>query len=79
MSSESGAGPELRQVLASIDPLQVRMTRDLLAEGGLESFIFDAETSRMLGSAAAVPARLMVRAEDFDDALVRLKELGFED
>lgn len=79
MGSEDGPRPELRQVLASIDPLQVRMARDLLADGGIESFVFDAEASRMLGSAAAVPARLMVRAEDFDDALARLKELGFDD
>jgi hypothetical protein len=72
-------GPdELKQVLASIDPTQIEMARDLLSEGGIECFIFDEDSSRMLGSAAAVPARLMVHVEDYEEALEALKELGFE-
>jgi len=50
----------------------------MLASNGIESFIFDEESSRMLGSTAAVPARLMVHADLYDDALKLLKELGFE-
>lgn len=69
---------ELVEVLASIDPMQVRMAHDMLASNGIESFIFDEESSRMLGSTAAVPARLMVHADACEDALKVLDELGFE-
>ena len=70
---------ELKEVLASIDQMQVEIARDLLTEGGIECFIFDEDSSRMLGSAAAVPTRLMVHADDYQEALQALKELGFED
>jgi hypothetical protein len=50
----------------------------MLASNGIESFIFDEESSRMLGSTAAVPARLMVHADIRDDAMKLLNELGFE-
>jgi len=70
---------ELEQVLASIDPIQVKMASDLLEQGGIEAFIFDDESSRMLGSTAAVPARLMVHADRAAEAREVLKQLGFED
>jgi hypothetical protein len=54
------------------------MAHDMLASNGIESFIFDEESSRMLGSTAAVPARLMVHADIREDALNLLNELGFE-
>jgi hypothetical protein len=77
--SDPECGPEeLVEVLATIDPIQVQMAHDLLASSGIESFIFDAESSRMLGTSAAVPARLMVHAGQSEDALELLKELGFE-
>lgn len=69
---------ELVEVLASIDPMQVRMAHDMLASNDIESFIFDEDSSRMLGSTAAVPARLMVHADARDEALRLLNELGFE-
>ena len=69
---------ELVQVLAA-DALQVRMAADLLTNAGIECFVFDEESSRMLGTTSAVPARLMVHAQAREDALSRLKELGFED
>ena len=68
---------ELVEVLASIDPMQVRMAHDMLASNGIESFIFDEGSSRMLGTTAAVPARLMVHAADADEARSRLKDLNF--
>ncbi len=68
---------ELEEILASIDPLQVRMARDFLAEAGIEAFVFDGESSRMLGTTAAVPSRLMVHADRAGEARERLKELGF--
>ncbi len=67
----------LEQVFTSIDPMQVRMARDLLDAGGIDAFIFDDGASRLLGSTVAVKARLMVHADCADEARERLKELGF--
>jgi len=67
----------LEQVFTSIDPMQVRMARDLLDAGGIDAFIFDDEASRLLGSTVAVKARLMVHADCADEARECLKELGF--
>ncbi len=69
---------QLEEVFNSIDPMEVRMARDLLDGSGIECFIFDADASRMLGSTAAVTARLMVHADAAEEARRRLKELGFE-
>lgn len=68
---------ELVEVLAGIDPTQMRMARDLLEGSGLECFVFDSENSRMFGSSPAMPIRLMVHRDVADEALERLKELGF--
>ena len=68
---------ELEEIFASIDPTPVRMAHDYLNEAGIESFIFDAGSSRLLGTTAAVPTRLMVHRDVADDAIARLKELGF--
>ncbi len=55
------------------------MAHDLLDGSGIETFIFDDDSSRMLGSTGAVPSRLMVHSADADEARARLKELGFVD
>jgi hypothetical protein len=68
---------ELVEVFASIDSTQMRMARDLLEGSGLECFVFDRENSRMFGSSPAFPIRLMVHRDVADDAISRLKELGF--
>ena len=67
----------LETVFQSIDPLRVRMACDLLQQGGIEAFIFDDESSRMLGSTSAIEARLMVHADCVAEACSRLRELGF--
>jgi putative signal transducing protein len=69
--------PPLEQVFSSVDATEIRIARDFLDEGGIETFIFDGEMSRILGSTAAIPARLMVYANDAAEARERLKELGF--
>ena len=68
---------ELEEIFASIDPLPVRMARDYLANAGIESFVFDDQSSRMLGTTAAVPVRLKVHADRAVEARQRLEELGF--
>jgi len=67
----------LVEIFAGIDPVQVRIAHDFLADAGIESFVFDDASSRMLGTTAAVPARLMVHADRAGEARERLKELGF--
>ena len=54
------------------------MAHDYLNDAGIESFVFDAGSSRLLGMTAAVPTRLMVHRDTAKDARERLKELGFE-
>ena len=76
-SSSSIDESELVAVLASIDPTQMRMACDLLEGSGIPCFVFDGENSRMFGSSAAMPIRLMVHRDVAEDALARLKELGF--
>jgi hypothetical protein len=68
---------KLETIFQSIDPIQVRLAFDLLQQGGIEAFIFDGESSRMLGSTSAIEARLMVQADRAPEARLRLKELGF--
>ena len=68
---------ELVEVLAAIDPIQIGMARDLLEGSGLECYVFDSENSRMFGSSAAMPSRLMVHRDVAEEAVKRLKELGF--
>lgn len=70
--------PELAEVFASIDPTQMRIARDMLEGAGLECFVFDRESSRMLGTTAAVPTRLMVHRDRADEANSRLRELGLK-
>jgi hypothetical protein len=70
---------ELEEIFASIDPTPVRMAHDYLNEAGIESYVFDAGSSRLLGTTAAVPTRLMVHHDAVKDARDRLKELDFID
>jgi Putative prokaryotic signal transducing protein len=68
---------ELTEVFASLDPTEIRIARDMLEGAGIECFVFDRESSRMLGTTAAVPLRLMVHTDRAKEALGRLKDLGF--
>jgi hypothetical protein len=67
----------LALVFTNIDPVVVRMARDLLAAGGIETFIFDDQAAQILGTTVAIEARLMVPAGAAEEARERLKELGF--
>jgi hypothetical protein len=67
----------LETVFLSIDPVQVRIACDFLQQAGIEAFIFDDESARMLGSTSAIESRLMVHADTAAEARSRLRELGF--
>jgi hypothetical protein len=77
IDSENPDGGAVETVFTSIDPVQVRMAHDLLRQGGIEVFIFDDESSRMLGTTSAIEARLMVHKDCVEEARARLRELGF--
>lgn len=68
---------ELEEIFASIEPTPVRMAHDYLTEAGIESYVFDTMSSRMLGTTAGVPVRLMVHRDAAADARQRLNDLGF--
>ena len=71
---------ELVTVFTNLDATLLQIAHDLLRDAGIESFIFDTETSRMLGifrGRAAVPPRLMVYADRAKEARECLTELGF--
>jgi hypothetical protein len=70
---------ELEDVFTSIDPTRMQIARDFLIQAGIECYVFDSEASRMLGTTAAIPSRLMVHADAAEEARKRLSELGFED
>jgi len=74
---DSIESPSLETVFQSVDPVQVRIACDLLEQSGIEAFIFDNESSRMLGSTSAIESRLMVHADSVSEARSRLRELGF--
>ncbi len=67
----------LEAVFQSSDPVRIRMAYDFLQQGGMEAFIFDGESSRLLGTTSAIEARVMVHADRAAEARYRLKELGF--
>ena len=77
MSRQNPDPDKLLTVFENIDPTPVRMAHDYLNEAGIESFVFDAASSRMLGTTAGVPVRLMVHRDAVKDARDRLYDLGF--
>jgi hypothetical protein len=67
-------------VFDNIDPTLVSIARDALASVEIESFIFDSNTSSILGigQRTIVPVRLMVYADTADEARECLREVGIE-
>lgn len=66
---------DLTEVFSAFDPTLVQMARDRLSEAGIECFVFDSEASEIFGN--SLGSRLMVYGDNAEDALSRLKELGF--
>lgn len=66
---------ELTEVFSAFDPTQIQIARDMLAGAGIECFVFDSEASEIFGN--SIGSRLMVYRDNAEEALSRLKELGF--
>jgi len=72
---------ELVCIYKNLDEILVHMAQDFLRDAGIDAFIFDAETSRMLGiykGRAAVPPRLMVYGDCAEEAREVLTALDFK-
>jgi hypothetical protein len=72
-SSESA---NLITVLRATNPTEIDLARSILESSGMEVFVFDRHLSGLYGR-AVVPMRLVVHAEDADDAITALKRFGF--
>jgi hypothetical protein len=55
----------MRAVLKTNDPVQLNFAQAILADAGIQSFVFDSEMSGMEGSMTFIPRRLMVPDEEF--------------
>lgn len=64
------------ELLRITDPVRLSWLVALLADAGIEAIVLDTHTSIMEGSIGAIPRRLMVDADDADDAARVLREAG---
>ena len=69
---------KLIEVFAHFDPTVVSIACDALDSVQIESFVFDEHTPRVLGFRGLVYIRLMVYADQADQAHECLRDLGFE-
>lgn len=66
----------MKELVRTNDVIKLSWMRALLADAGIESFVLDHYTSVLEGSAAAIPRRLMVADEDYEQAVRVLSEAG---
>ena len=66
----------MKELLRTNDIVKLSWLRALLAESGLVALILDQNTSILEGSAGAIPRRLMVLDDDYDQAVRLLAEAG---
>ena len=63
----------MRSVLETNNAVQLNYAEAILRDGGIESFVFDAQMSMNEGSLGVLPRRLMVADEDFGRAQALLR------
>lgn len=66
----------MKELLRTNDPVLLSWLTALLASEGIEALVLDNHTSVLEGSINAIPRRLMVLAEDYDQAKRVLREAG---
>jgi tRNA1(Val) A37 N6-methylase TrmN6 len=66
----------MREVLRTTDLVRLSWLQALLAESRIETIVLDSHTSVLEGSINAIPRRLMVVDEDFDEAVRVLRDSG---
>lgn len=65
------------EVHRSNDMVLISFLQALLADGGIESVVFDGHVSIIQGSIGALPRRLMVLNEDRAGAVAILRDSGY--
>ncbi|MBM3485320.1 MAG: DUF2007 domain-containing protein [Alphaproteobacteria bacterium] len=66
----------MKELVRTNDPALISFLVALLRSEGIESFVLDAHTSVLEGSAGAIPRRLMVIDDDADRARQIVTEAG---
>lgn len=66
----------MRELLRTTDLVRLSWCQALLAESHIETVVLDSHTSVLEGSVGAIPRRLMVADEDYDEAVRLLGEAG---
>lgn len=66
----------MREVLRTTDLVRLSWLQALMAESRIETIVLDSHTSVLEGSINAIPRRLMVVDEDFDQAIQLLRDSG---
>jgi hypothetical protein len=66
----------VKEIARSTDPVRLSFLTALLSDGGVAAVLFDTHTSIVQGSLGAVPQRLMVADEEYDEAVSILKSAG---
>ncbi|MDA0339501.1 MAG: DUF2007 domain-containing protein [Proteobacteria bacterium] len=64
----------MEEVLRTNDPVTLSFAQSLLRDFGIEPFLMDAQTSAIEGSIGAIQRRIMVIAEDADEARALLQD-----
>lgn len=66
----------MKELVRTNNPVLLSWLQALLRDAGVESFVFDAHTSVLEGSANAIPRRLMVADDDYCLARQTMTEAG---
>ena len=66
----------MRELLRTTDLVRLSWCRALLADSRIGTVVLDTHTSVIEGSIGAIPRRLMVSDEDYDEAVRLLAEAG---
>jgi len=69
----------LKELLRTVNPVDLSFAQHLLREHGIASFVFDENTSVAEGSIGVlIPRRLMVVDEDYESAAALVRAEGIE-
>ncbi len=68
----------MEELYRTNDPVLLSFIRSILVDAGIEALIFDNHTSFAEGSIGAIQQRIMVPAEDKNDALRLIREAGVQ-
>ena len=68
----------MTEVYRTSDLVLLSFLRALLADGGIDSAVFDSHISALEARIGAFPCRLMVPSDDAETARAILREAGYE-